>query len=121
VADYRPAAPAPQKVKKSAATSTLELEPTTDILAELGRKKGDRLVVGFAAETENLIDHARHKLQTKNCDLVVANLVGQPGYGFESEENAVWLVPRSGDPVEVARAGKRQIADKILDQVVRLR
>ena len=62
---------------------SLDLDPTPDILAELGRKKGDRLLIGFAAETENLIESARRKLESKNCDMVVANLVGQEGTGFE--------------------------------------
>ena len=121
VADFRPAIAAEQKIKKSAAKISLELEPTPDILAELGRKKGNRILIGFAAETENLLDYARAKLTAKNCDMVVANLVGQPGSGFESEDNTVLLALRTGEAIEVPRAGKRDIADRILDQVAALR
>ncbi len=121
VADFRPVAPAGHKVKKSDARLSLELQPTQDILAELGGKKGPRILVGFAAETENLVEYARSKLRAKNCDLVVGNQVGQAGSGFEAEENAVVLVSREGDVVEVPRAPKRAIADRILDRVVELR
>ena len=79
VADYHRANPPQQKVKKTAARLSLELDPTPDILAEVGRKKGDRLLIGFAAETENLIEEARRKLESKNCDMVVANLVSNAG------------------------------------------
>ncbi len=96
VADYHRANPPRQKVKKTAARLSLELDPTPDILAEVGTKKGDRLLVGFAAETENLIEEARRKLESKNCDMMVANLVSQEGIGFESDENEVVLVLRTG-------------------------
>ena len=87
---------------------SLELDPTPDILAELGQKKGDRLLIGFAAETENLVEEARRKLESKNCDMVVANLVGQEGTGFESDENEVILVPAHGrDHSSAARAQTR--------------
>ena len=106
VADYHRANPPQQKVKKTAARLSLELDPTPDILAEVGRKKGDRLLVGFAAETENLIEEARRKLESKNCDMVVANLVSQQGIGFESDENEVMLVLRTGETIPVERASK---------------
>jgi len=121
VADFRPLAPATRKIKKSAARISLELEPTPDILAELGQKKEDRILIGFAAETENLRDYAKAKLQSKNCDMIVGNLVGQPGTGFESDRNAVLLALKNGKFIEVPEAGKRQIADKILDQIPSLR
>ena len=121
VADFRPVIAADRKIKKSAAKLSLQLEPTSDILAELGRKKGNRILIGFAAETDNLLDYARAKLNAKNCDMVVANLVGQPGSGFESEDNAVLLALRTGEAIEVPRAGKRDIADRILDRVAALR
>jgi phosphopantothenoylcysteine decarboxylase/phosphopantothenate--cysteine ligase len=120
VADFRPAAPPAQKIKKTGAPLSLELEPTVDILAELGRKKGARILIGFAAETENLLDYARGKLNTKNCDMIVANQVGRPETGFEAEENAVVLVTKK-DTVEIPRASKRLIADRILDGVAALR
>lgn len=121
VADYHLREIPAQKTKKAAAQWTLNLEPTPDILAEVGRNKGGRLLVGFAAETQNLEAEGRRKLETKNCDMVVANLVGQPGAGFESDANEVTLVLRTGENVAVPRAGKRVVADRILDQVVKLR
>jgi phosphopantothenoylcysteine decarboxylase / phosphopantothenate---cysteine ligase len=121
VADYHRANPPQQKVKKTAARLSLELDPTPDILAEVGRKKGDRLLVGFAAETENLIEEARRKMQSKNCDMVVANLVSQQGIGFESDENEVTLVLRTGETIPVARAPKSAIAHRIFDQMTKLR
>jgi phosphopantothenoylcysteine decarboxylase/phosphopantothenate--cysteine ligase len=121
VADYHRADPPQQKVKKTAARLSLELDPTADILAETGRKKGDRLLVGFAAETENLIDEARRKLQSKNCDMVVANLVSKAGIGFESDDNEVTLVLRTGETIPVERASKAAIAQRIFDEMLKLR
>ncbi|HVW11753.1 MAG TPA: bifunctional phosphopantothenoylcysteine decarboxylase/phosphopantothenate--cysteine ligase CoaBC, partial [Bryobacteraceae bacterium] len=121
VADFRPAAPAPEKIKKNHAPASIELDPVADILAELGRVKGGRLLIGFAAETENLLDYARRKLEDKNCDMIVANRVGVAGSGFESDTNEVLLVMRSGEVVELPRAPKREVADKILGQMLRLR
>ncbi|HEV8412948.1 MAG TPA: bifunctional phosphopantothenoylcysteine decarboxylase/phosphopantothenate--cysteine ligase CoaBC [Bryobacteraceae bacterium] len=121
VADYHRANPPRQKVKKTAARMSLELDPTPDILAEVGRKKGDRLLVGFAAETENLIEEARRKMQSKNCDMVVANLVSQPGIGFESDENEVTLVLRTGETIPVERTSKIIVAHRIFDQMMKLR
>jgi phosphopantothenoylcysteine decarboxylase/phosphopantothenate--cysteine ligase len=121
VADYhRKDAPA-YKVKKTAARLSLELDPTPDILAEVGRKKGDRLLVGFAAETENLVPEARRKLESKNCDMVVANLVSQQGTGFESDENEVVLVLSTGENIPVPRASKSAVAQRIFDEMLRLR
>jgi phosphopantothenoylcysteine decarboxylase/phosphopantothenate--cysteine ligase len=121
VADYHLSRVPQHKVKKTSARMSLDLDPTPDILAELGQKKGDRLLIGFAAETENLTESARHKLKTKNCDMVVANLVNQEGTGFESDQNEVVLVLRTGEIVPIARAPKREIADRIFDQVMKLR
>jgi phosphopantothenoylcysteine decarboxylase/phosphopantothenate--cysteine ligase len=121
VADYHVSSVPAQKVKKTAARVSLELDPTPDILAEVGQKKGDRILIGFAAETENLITEARRKLSSKNCDMVVANLVSQQGFGFESDDNEVTLVLRGGETIALERASKREIADRILDQVTKLR
>jgi phosphopantothenoylcysteine decarboxylase / phosphopantothenate---cysteine ligase len=121
VADYHRVNAPSHKVKKTAARLSLELDPTPDILAELGRKKGDRLLVGFAAETENLVEEARRKLESKNCDMVVANLVSQEGSGFESDENEVVLVLRTGETIPVRRAAKSAIAHRIFDEMIRLR
>jgi len=121
VADYHLADPPKHKVKKTAARLSLELEPTPDILAEVGKKKDDRILIGFAAETGDLVAEARRKLESKNCDMVVANLVSRTDTGFDSDQNEVVLVTRSGEAIPVARAPKRDIARSILDQVVHLR
>ena len=121
VADYHVASVPPRKIKKTAARMSLELDPTPDILAELGQKKGDRLLIGFAAETENLRQEARRKLQSKNCDMVVANLVGQEGAGFESDTNEVTLALATGETLALPLASKRDIADRILDEALKLR
>jgi phosphopantothenoylcysteine decarboxylase / phosphopantothenate---cysteine ligase len=121
VADYHLSRVPQHKVKKTATRMSLELDPTPDILAELGQKKGDRLLIGFAAETENLTEGARSKLQSKNCDMVVANLVGHDGTGFESDENEAVLVLSTGETIPLPRAPKREMADRIFDQVMKLR
>jgi phosphopantothenoylcysteine decarboxylase/phosphopantothenate--cysteine ligase len=121
VADFHLSRVPQQKVKKTAARISLELDPTPDILSELGRKKGDRLLIGFAAETENLRAEARRKLEAKGCDMIVGNLVGQESGGFESDQNEVTLALRGGEFIDLPRASKREIAGSILDQVMRLR
>jgi phosphopantothenoylcysteine decarboxylase/phosphopantothenate--cysteine ligase len=121
VADYHVAKIPEQKVKKTAARFILEMDPTPDILAEVGRIKGDRLLVGFAAETQNLVAEARRKMESKNCDMLAGNLVNQSGTGFESDENEVTLVMRTGGTVKVQRAPKRVIADQIFDHLLKLR
>jgi phosphopantothenoylcysteine decarboxylase/phosphopantothenate--cysteine ligase len=121
VADFHVDNVPKQKVKKTMARFSLELSPTPDILAEVGRVKGDRLLVGFAAETENLLAEARRKMESKNCDMVVGNLVNQEGSGFESDENEVVLVTRTGESVKLPRASKREIAGHILDRILKLR
>lgn len=121
VADYHVANIPPQKVKKTAAKVSIDLDPTPDILAECGRLKEDRILIGFAAETQNMVDEARRKMKTKNCDMVVGNLVSQEGIGFESDQNEVTLVLRSGEVEKIQKAPKRQIADRIFDQIPRLR
>jgi phosphopantothenoylcysteine decarboxylase/phosphopantothenate--cysteine ligase len=120
VADFRPSAESTQKMKKTGSPLCLQLEPTPDILAELGQKRGNRLLIGFAAETENLYDYARRKLETKNCDMVVANLVGQSGSGFDADSNEVVLALRSGEFIPVPKASKREVADRILSQILKL-
>jgi phosphopantothenoylcysteine decarboxylase/phosphopantothenate--cysteine ligase len=120
VADYHVSEVPKQKLKKTAARVSLELDPTPDILAEVGQKKGDRLLIGFAAETENLIEEARRKMISKHCDMVVGNLINQDGLGFESDRNEVEIITRSGDRVHAGPANKRDIAERILDQVALL-
>ena len=109
VADYRPANPSAQKLKKSAPSLMLELERTEDILGSARGAFGlTGYLVGFAAETENLLENARAKLAAKGCDLVVANDVSQPGVGFDSEENAVTLCFASGSSVSCQGSQKRR-------------
>jgi phosphopantothenoylcysteine decarboxylase / phosphopantothenate---cysteine ligase len=120
VADYHLSRVPQQKMKNTTARISLELDPTPDILAELGRKKGDRLLVGFAAETENLTQEARRKLQSKNCDMIVGNLVGDE-LGFESDQNEVVLALRTGETIPIPKASKREIAGRIYDEILKLR
>ena len=121
VADFHLSKVPDQKVKKTAARVSLELDPTPDILAELGRKKHDYLLIGFAAETQNVQQEARRKLETKNCDMVVGNLVGGAETGFESDDNEVVLALRGGETIALPRASKRVIADRIFDEALKLR
>jgi phosphopantothenoylcysteine decarboxylase/phosphopantothenate--cysteine ligase len=117
VADYRPAQRASQKIKKRSQGLTLELVPTTDILLSLARDSmRDRLyVVGFAAETENVVRGGQEKALAKRLDLCVINDVSQPGIGMGTDDNAVTIVDRSGLVAEVSRAPKSTVARAILD------
>ncbi len=121
VSDYRPAQASGSKLKKTEGPLRLELVRTPDILEGLGEAKGERVLVGFAAETENLVANARHKLEAKNLDLIVANDVTAEGAGFGGSTNAVVLVRRDGTRSEVPLASKREVAERILDEVVALR
>jgi phosphopantothenoylcysteine decarboxylase/phosphopantothenate--cysteine ligase len=121
VADYHLSEIPRQKIKKTALRLSLDLEPTPDILAAAGERKGDRLLIGFAAETENLLEEARRKMTSKKCDMVVANLVNQEGLGFESDRNEVEILTRAGQVVHAGPADKKEIAARILDQVATLR
>jgi phosphopantothenoylcysteine decarboxylase/phosphopantothenate--cysteine ligase len=121
VSDYRPVAASASKIKKTDGPVTLELVRTPDILKGLGEAKGARLLVGFAAETEDLAGNARKKLEAKNLDLVVANDVTAPGAGFGGETNAVVLLRRDGGRVDVPLGSKREVAERILDEVRALR
>jgi phosphopantothenoylcysteine decarboxylase / phosphopantothenate---cysteine ligase len=117
VSDYRPAAASAAKVKKTDGAARLELVRTPDILKGLGERKGGRVLVGFAAETEDLVANARKKLEAKNLDLVVANDVTGAGAGFGGDTNAVVLLRRDGGRVDVPLASKREVAERILDEV----
>ncbi len=121
VADYRPVSPHSKKLKRGAGRLTLELEPTPDILSELAREKGDRILVGFAAETDHVSEHAREKLRAKRADLIVANDVTQEGAGFDRETNIVSLFARDGRELSLPRMSKFDVANRILDEVLRLR
>jgi phosphopantothenoylcysteine decarboxylase/phosphopantothenate--cysteine ligase len=121
VSDYRPATVSRTKLKKSDAPVVLALQRTPDILKALGAVEGERLLVGFAAETNDLEANAKDKLLAKNLDLIVANDVSREGAGFASERNAALLIDRAGGKVEVPLASKRELAERILDRVVELR
>ena len=118
VADFRPVAPPASKIKKRDAGFSITLEPTPDILLEVGRIKGSRFVIGFAAETDDLRANAQQKLAAKNCDMIVANPVGPSasGTGFDSAENRGWIFSAAGDPVELPRMSKREMASRIFDR-----
>lgn len=120
VADYRPAKPASAKIKKKAGEAiTLELAENEDILAALGRLPGRRFLVGFAAETSDVLGHAREKLERKGAHLIVGNDVTQPGAGFETETNAAVLVDAGGQ-CHTGLVSKDALADRILDRVLEL-
>src|ERR1700687_5302189 len=119
VADFRPKAAAGQKIKRKG-DMTLELEPTADILAEVARRKTSQVVVGFAAETENVLENARKKLRWKSLDAIVVNDVSREGIGFESDRNAVTIISHS-EVVEVPETSKWEVAHRVLDQAVKLR
>jgi phosphopantothenoylcysteine decarboxylase / phosphopantothenate---cysteine ligase len=119
VCDYRPKSAAGQKMKRKG-PMTLELEPTADILKDISLKKGTQILVGFAAETENVLENARQKLVSKNLDAIVVNDVSREGVGFDTDRNAVTFITRD-DVVEVPETTKLEVAHRVLDQVARLR
>jgi phosphopantothenoylcysteine decarboxylase/phosphopantothenate--cysteine ligase len=121
VSDYAPAQASRSKLKKTDGPMKLELVRTPDILKGLGESKGSRLLVGFAAETEDLVENARRKLEGKNLDLIVANDVTAPGAGFGTPTNSVVLLRRDGQRRDVPLASKREVAERILDELVALR
>ena len=120
VADYRPADIASQKIKKTASELTLQLKLNPDILATVARKKEHRLIVGFAAETGKVAENARQKLAEKNADLIVANDVTAEGAGFDVDTNIVTLFARDGRDLPLPKMTKREVAHRILDEVLRL-
>jgi phosphopantothenoylcysteine decarboxylase/phosphopantothenate--cysteine ligase len=119
VADYRAKNAADQKIKHKG-SMTLELEATPDILKELSQKKGNRIVVGFAAETENVLENARQKLLAKNLDAIVVNDVSRDGIGFDSDRNAVTIITGE-EVIDVPETTKWEVAQRVLDQIVKLR
>jgi len=123
VADYKPKQSAATKIKKSEATLKLELERTADILGEVAaRRREGQLLIGFAAETDDVIANAQAKLTSKNLDMIVANDVSRNDIGFDSNDNAVTILVRDGSPpIELPRASKTRIAEQILDEIVKLR
>jgi phosphopantothenoylcysteine decarboxylase / phosphopantothenate---cysteine ligase len=118
VADYRPKRVADRKIKKDETVPEVALEPTLDILAEVGKRKGARIVVGFAAETDELVASARKKLQRKHVDLMIANDVRLPGAGFDTDTNVVKILDAEGGVEDLPLLSKREVAHRILDRVV---
>jgi phosphopantothenoylcysteine decarboxylase/phosphopantothenate--cysteine ligase len=121
VSDYRPRDTAAEKIKKSSGDLILSLELNPDILSEAGRKKGQCFIVGFAAETGNLLPNARRKLAEKNLDLMVANDVSLPGAGFEVDTNIVKLIDPTGKTEEMPLMSKEELADRLFDRILQLR
>jgi phosphopantothenoylcysteine decarboxylase / phosphopantothenate---cysteine ligase len=122
VADFRPVQAATGKIKKDGGVPQVVLEPTPDILAGLGaRKRSGQVLVGFAAETSDLVANAQSKLRRKNLDLIVANDVSAPGVGFQHDTNEVTVVAADGSITRIALADKSTIAAAVLDSVMHLR
>ena len=120
VSDYRPKMISQKKIKKGNSDYIMALERTKDILEELGKKKGNRILVGFAAETEDLIDNARKKLLEKNLDFIVVNDVTKPDAGFGVDTNQVKILFPSGEVRDLPLMLKEDLSQNILDEVVRL-
>lgn len=120
VADYRPLSIHQQKIKKNGSALVLDLEPTRDILAAVASNRGDRVIVGFAAETENLIENAKKKLVEKSADLIVANDVTAPDSGFDVDTNRICLVSAEG-VIEEPLMSKRDAAERVIDAAVNIR
>src|ERR1700736_4839633 len=119
VSDYRPKTAAGQKIKRKGAM-TLELEATADILKEITLRKTSQIVIGFAAETENVLENARQKLAAKHLDAIVVNDVSREGVGFDSERNAVTIITHH-EVIEVPETTKWEVAQRVLDQIVHMR
>ena len=119
VADYTISNPTEQKIKRTG-RMTLELEPTADILGEIGRRKTSQIVIGFAAETQDVIENARKKLASKSLDAIVVNDVSRDGVGFDSERNAVTILTPT-ETVQVPETTKWEVAQRVLDQAVKLK
>ncbi|MCA1797205.1 MAG: bifunctional phosphopantothenoylcysteine decarboxylase/phosphopantothenate--cysteine ligase CoaBC [Geobacteraceae bacterium] len=117
VADYRPCSAAAQKIKKKPGTMSVELEPNPDILAQIGAQKTEQIVVGFAAETHDILRHAQEKLQRKNLDILVANDVTAAGAGFDVETNVVKFLHADGRVEDMPQQSKVEVAYALLDRV----
>lgn len=121
VSDFRPKEPSERKIKKESASLAITLERTEDILQGLGDAREGRVLVGFAAETEDLIRNAGDKLKKKNLDLIVANTIGLPGRGFASDMNEAVMMERGGKVTELPRMTKTELATRIMDTIVELK
>lgn len=121
VADYRPRKQAAHKIKKEEGGLVLELEKNVDILLELGKNKGHQLLVGFAAETEDLINNARRKLEKKNLDLLVANDVTMPGAGFGTDTNIAKIILSDGSIQSLPLMDKLELSHRIWDEIIKVK
>jgi phosphopantothenoylcysteine decarboxylase / phosphopantothenate---cysteine ligase len=117
VADYRPKNPSNQKVKKQPGNETLELERTKDILFELGKRKGNQILVGFAAETNNVENYAMEKVSKKNADMIVANNVLTEGAGFGTDTNVVTFFKKNGESIPLPKMSKHEVARRLLAEI----
>jgi phosphopantothenoylcysteine decarboxylase / phosphopantothenate---cysteine ligase len=117
VADYRPAEIGSQKIKKNDEQMTINLVRNPDILLELGKRKKHQMLIGFAAETEKLMEHAAEKLTRKNLDMIIANDVSMEGAGFLNDTNQVTILNRNGETIEIQLSHKDEIARKILETI----
>ncbi len=120
VADYRPKQVSKEKIKKAQKELMLILEKNKDIAYELGKIKGDKILIGFAAETQNLIDNAKEKIKKKNFDFIVANDLTQKGAGFEEDTNIVKIINKEGNVLSLPKMSKKEVAGEILNQVIKI-
>jgi phosphopantothenoylcysteine decarboxylase/phosphopantothenate--cysteine ligase len=121
VADFRPNLASGHKIKKDGKPLVLELLPNPDILKEVGARKEGRILVGFAAETESVLQNGQKKLKEKSLDLLVANDVSQAGAGFDGDTNVVTILTRDGHQVQLDKRPKAEIAQEILNQILAFR
>jgi Phosphopantothenoylcysteine synthetase/decarboxylase len=120
VADYRPNVFFKDKIKKDKKSFSLELEKNPDIIAEIGKNKGKRILVGFAMETQNLLANAKAKLEKKNMDLIVANDLRQDGAGFQTDTNIITIIDNKGKTESLSKMTKIEAAEEILNRVKNL-
>jgi len=121
VADFRPRKTISGKIKKTNSQNIcLDLEKTSDILAELGKKKEDKILVGFAAEAENLVENALKKLKEKHLDLIIANNISVKDIGFASDKNSAKIISKEGTMQELPIMQKSDMAVKILDKILKI-
>jgi phosphopantothenoylcysteine decarboxylase/phosphopantothenate--cysteine ligase len=117
--DFRPRTKAPHKVKKDALEMVVEMEPVVDVLATMGQRKKEQFIVGFAAETNDIENYARRKLESKNADYIVANQIGVPGSGFASESNSIILLGRNGSREELGPVSKVSLGETLIERFAR--
>jgi phosphopantothenoylcysteine decarboxylase/phosphopantothenate--cysteine ligase len=117
VADFVPGTASTEKVKKGQGEFSLKLKPSVDVLREMGKRKGKKILVGFSVETRDEIEHSKKKLREKNLDLIVVNNPNLPGAGFEVDTNVVSLIDKRGKVTKLPLLSKREVAEKVLDKV----